>query len=212
MQPLSKGFYLGSILGGLGLGALLLIIGIVAASENAGAGLAFMCFGYLPMIYGSVVVCVLVYKLWAAIQDGRPRTTPGKAVGFLFIPFFNLYWGFQAYWGWTQDFNRHVAERNIPAPRMPEGLALTMCIFILATMIPFVGLVLVPVNLVLFVVFFNSAINGVNALAAARAAAPPAAPAAPGAVPSLTCRNCGQVVTPTAAFCPTCGHSLRGVP
>jgi hypothetical protein len=211
MQPLSKGFYLGSILGGLGLGGLLIIIGIVAASEDPGAGLAFMCFGCLPMIYGAVVVCVLIYKLWAAIQDGRPRTTPGKAVGFLFIPFYNFYWGFQAYWGWTQDFNRYVGERNIPAPRMPEGLALTICILILATMIPFVGSFIVPVHLVLYIVFFNSAINGVNALAAARAAAPAAAAAAPGAVPSLTCRNCGQVVTATAAFCPTCGQSLRSM-
>jgi len=40
----------------------------------------------------------VVYKAWEAIQNGHARTSPGKAVGFLFIPCFSLYWMFPAYW------------------------------------------------------------------------------------------------------------------
>jgi hypothetical protein len=56
------------------------------------------------MIGGGVIATLSVipfyttlYRAWKCLQPGGlARTTPGKAIGFLFIPFFNLYWIFQA--------------------------------------------------------------------------------------------------------------------
>lgn len=165
MQPISKGFYLGSIVLGLVGGLLLFGIGFaLIASEEEEAGTALMGLGYIPLLYGAVIACILVYKIWAAIQGPTARTTPGKAIGFMFIPFFNLYWQFQAFWGWTKDYNALVAQRGIAGPRAPEGLALAMCILTLCGIIPFVGMLLSLVNVILMFIFYNAAIDGANAV------------------------------------------------
>ena len=49
--------------------------------------------GLLALIYK----CILLYRLWSLVPPEEAATTPGKAVGFQFIPFFNLYWNFIAY-------------------------------------------------------------------------------------------------------------------
>jgi hypothetical protein len=165
MQPLSKGFYLGSILGGLIAAIVLFAIGSAVISGGEEAGGALMAIGYLPMIYSMVIVYVLIYKIWAAIQGPTARTTPGKAVGFMFIPIFNIYWLFQVIWGWAKDYNALIAQRGISGPQASEGLGLATCIIAL---IPCVS-VITPI---LMLIFFNAAIDGANAVMAAGAQAP----------------------------------------
>ena len=59
---------------------------------------------------GSTVLdFILLYYFWKMIQDGRASTTPGKAVGFLFIPFFNFYWVFRALYCLARDQNSFIA-------------------------------------------------------------------------------------------------------
>ena len=111
---LSKSFYVGSIVGGSLLGGIITGMGA--------------WFGYLLVVYSGVIGFVLLYKVWAAIQDGHARTTPGKAVGYLFIPFFQLYWVFQAYWGYAKDYNSYISRHDISTSRLPEGLFLAYCI------------------------------------------------------------------------------------
>ena len=77
---------------------------------------------------GAFCWLALIYKLWSAIEQGNVRTTPGKAVGFMFIPFFNLYWMFQVYWGWAVDYNNYCDERGINGPKMAPGLPMAYCI------------------------------------------------------------------------------------
>ena len=65
---------------------------------------------------------VLLYKIWAIIQIGPVRTTPGKAVGYLFIPYFNLYWIFRVFLGWSRDYNRVLSEYGLEEHRTSEVL------------------------------------------------------------------------------------------
>jgi hypothetical protein len=185
MQPLSKGFYLGSIIGGLAVGLVLIFgVAVVAGApgdtldhprdpDTASAMLGLMCVGLIPILYAAIVQLRLLYKLWAAIQDGNARTSPGLAVGLLFIPCWNVYWIFQAYWGWAVDYNRYVESHRISAPRVSEGLALTFCILqlvgVVGRVVPLVSGVVGLLNLVLLLVFLSSAIDGVNAIGAAPA-------------------------------------------
>jgi hypothetical protein len=81
-------------------------------------------------LYGAVVTFVLLYKAWDSIQDRFVRTTPGRAVGFLFIPLFNVYWVFEAVWGFAKDYNRLLQRRSLDLDPLPEGLFLAFCILV----------------------------------------------------------------------------------
>ncbi len=84
------------------------------------------------LLYG-ILSLVVLYKAWASIQDlPRVTTSPGKAVGFLFIPFFNIVWMFFAFYKWAVDYNRRKASvHGAGAPPASEALFLTHCILAL---------------------------------------------------------------------------------
>lgn len=65
----------------------------------------------LPVGASSILQFILIYKFWKVVQDGYARTTSGRAVGFLFIPLFNIYWFFHAYYGLAKDLNGYM-NRN----------------------------------------------------------------------------------------------------
>jgi len=119
----------------------------------------------IPMLYGGIVMAILLYKSWAAIQDGHARTTPGKAIGLLFVPFFNIYWAFQAIWGLAKDFNAYIQRNSIPAARLPEGLFLAYCILCFTTWIPVLGLVLLVVNFIIGLIIVSDLCDRINAVA-----------------------------------------------
>nr|MBN2277261.1 hypothetical protein [candidate division Zixibacteria bacterium] len=162
---ISKGLYIGSILGGAGASMLFSAIAFGFMSDyEEELAVPFWILAFLTMIYVAVMLFILVHRLWTAIQPGHPRTTPGKAVGFLFIPLFNLYWVFQAYYGWAKDYNRYVQTAGIQSPPVSENLGLTVSILAVAASIPYVGILPALVNLVFMGIFFSQAIDGANGL------------------------------------------------
>jgi hypothetical protein len=171
MKKVKKGFYVTGWLAGniafwilFPIGFALIIIGKKTDASLEAAGAILYSISLVPIIFATVVGMVLLYKMWAAIEGIGARTTPGKAVGFLFIPFFNFYWFFQAYWGWAQDYNKTVRERQINAPIVPEGLALTIAIFQILGCIPYLGILFGLANLILVTIFFAKGCDAVNAL------------------------------------------------
>jgi len=117
-----------------------------------------------PFIFTQIILSyVVIYKMWSSIQGGHAtRTTPGKAIGFLFIPFFNLYWLFQVWGGFPTDYNRYAEERSLPIPILSSGIYIAYPVLLL---IPFLGILLAP-----FVFIFVAAktCDAVNSLAAAK--------------------------------------------
>ncbi|MBN2164424.1 MAG: DUF4339 domain-containing protein [Pontiellaceae bacterium] len=111
--------------------------------QGIGYPLCLLFIGIIPLVAGAVLEYIMIYRLWTIIQDGKAQTSPGKAVGFLFIPFFNLYWAYVAYVGLAQDMNRFCENRNISGPRVSEGLALAYFILwiccSLLTLVPYIG-------------------------------------------------------------------------
>lgn len=95
--------------------------------------------GYAFLIWSGVLWLMFLYRAWKIIEPGSARTTPGQAVGMLFIPFYNLYWIFQAYHGWSQDYNRSAA-RGRSGIHAKEGLFQTFAILTLCSAVPYVGL------------------------------------------------------------------------
>jgi hypothetical protein len=61
----------------------------------------------------------VLHKCWMAIQDGNARTTPGKAIGLLFVPFYALFWASQAYPGFASDYNQLIQRRELRCRPQP---------------------------------------------------------------------------------------------
>ena len=160
MKKLSKGFFLGSVAVWLGLAVILLIVGNFIHSD------ILIILSYVLMLFVAGVMMTLFYKMWASIQDGYARTSPGKAIGFLFIPFFNIYWAFQAICFFSKDYNSFVDRHSVDAPRLPEGLFLAFTILIFTTWIPVIGLLLLFVNYFIGLAMVLKICDGVNALPA----------------------------------------------
>jgi hypothetical protein len=118
------------ILGLVGSGILALLFTILAVDPKTTEMAAAVP---IPILIALIVHLVFVYKFWNSIQDGHPRMTPGKAIGFLFIPFFNIYWLFQVYPGFATDYNRYIQEKGIQARPLSQGLLTAMAIFILVS-------------------------------------------------------------------------------
>ncbi|MFO1464297.1 MAG: hypothetical protein U1F66_11020 [bacterium] len=116
------------ILGLVGSGILALVFTILAMDPKTTEMAAAVP---IPILIALITHLAFVYKFWNSIQDGHPRMTPGKAIGFLFIPFFNIYWLFQVYPGFATDYNRYIQEKGIQVRPLSQGLLTTMAIFIL---------------------------------------------------------------------------------
>jgi hypothetical protein len=175
---LNKLWLLTIILNSIGLG--LIVLGSVmtagANSDVAITGGGFAVVGMLVFVFAVVFECILLHKLWCPIQDGQARTTPGKAVGFMFIPFFNLYWSFQAFWGLSKDMNAYAAQRGVAAPQINEALGLAICILLcvqtalgfFAALVTVVTHALSIVALVLNIVFWKQVVNAASAIVIAK--------------------------------------------
>lgn len=101
-----------------------------------------------------LVPCCLLFRLfawtylfraWKALQLESVRTTPAKAIGFLFIPIFNLYWALVAYVDLAKDWNRvvrtypnlaHAPQLSPPRAFLAALLAgVTMTVLIIALLL-----------------------------------------------------------------------------
>lgn len=98
------------------------------------------------MIISMVYQCMLLYNLWKIIPPSIARTTPGKAVGFLFIPFFNWYWIFIAYYMLVKQLNTVSTQKGLPPMLSPE-LALIGCILFIIPQLNFIGGILLIILL-----------------------------------------------------------------
>ena len=82
-------------------------------------------------IIGTYFELRILHKLWSLIPAHKARTTPGKAVGFLLIPLFHLYWVFIAIHSLARVLNAETCRKSVS-----EGTSIICCIL-------FIGLYLV---------------------------------------------------------------------
>ncbi len=78
----------------------------------------------LLMLGIMVPVCVFIYRVWKSIPREFARTTPGKAVGLLYIPFFWLYWQFVALRGAAYDLDKTLTSYSQSGKSVGEEPAL----------------------------------------------------------------------------------------
>lgn len=111
-------------------------------STNVFAGVC----AFLSVI-GTLILC---YRCWNVIQDEDPKTTPGKAAGFMLIPVFNIYWLFVAFYGLSTDLNKYITKRGLNVKPCSNVLVLFSCLTNLITIV--LAFVFHPIILVNFFV------------------------------------------------------------
>ena len=130
MRDFSTLLYLVSIVGAWALSLLIPFVVMFCPTGTAGA-IILVWIWTVSIAYSIIVTCMLWYEAWMSIQDGYAGTTPGRAVGFLFIPLFNLYWIFQLIWGFSRDYNRYIRRHNIKSDQLSERLFLRVSVYAL---------------------------------------------------------------------------------
>ncbi len=169
-QTISKGFYRNSICGGLWFALLTTgfsLLGLFASSSRDDVQVfsAMLFVGVISLIFSTVMLLSFVSRMWASLPYGSRRTSPAAAVCLLFLPLFNLYWCFQVYAGWCEDFNNMAKSEGLELPRMPEDRAFTLCFFMILSCLPYIGIPFLFVNLFVLAGFISKASDGINALA-----------------------------------------------
>jgi len=72
-------------------------------------------------LVGLLLLLVFTNQLWSKLQDGKTKISPGKAVGYFFIPIVGIAWAWRA-WAWyADDLNKFLA-RHAMAPRASKKI------------------------------------------------------------------------------------------
>jgi hypothetical protein len=149
------GIYLVSLVLLIGAIVISAVIGMLTSDQILGPGglggaIAALVLGYLQfLVVHTVLTLVLLFNLWKRLEDGVTPVTAGKAVGFLFIPFFNIYWFFRVWGGYPTEYNKFLERNRLSAPPIGSG------IFIGFTVTVVLGaVILVPILLLPFVTVF----------------------------------------------------------
>ena len=178
---MNKGLYLGFYIGSFILGVLATVLGLMVSlavnllinyeilSHEAASSPAFnlilglFAFGLIQyFIVLTIYPFVLLAKMWGSIQDGVTTVTPGKAIGFLFIPFFNIYWIFKVWGGYASEYNAYAARHNLNVERLDNGIFLTYSIFVLLAGILYVPVIVLPFLLVPLIARTCDAVNSLK--------------------------------------------------
>jgi hypothetical protein len=113
---------------------------------------------------GAITFYLFIYRIWDSIKDGQTtRTTPGFAVGGLFIPFYNFYWIFQVLPGFAADFNNYKTQLRINTLPLSSTLLMTVCILTLASVVPALGILCAVINGFILLPMISQVLNAVNA-------------------------------------------------
>ena len=144
------------------------LLGVSFAHEESGRIVPWLVFivGMLVLLAAQVQFAVLLYRVWRYViaeshRLGLPLAieTPGKAIGFLFVPFYNLYWIFVALGSLPRECNAVAAAQNRPG-RLSRGLGISISILVLLGAIPYVGIPIALLNLLgLYPLFITRAVQ-----------------------------------------------------
>lgn len=105
-KKINPHLYTVSLWGGLAA----LIMAAVWADDSEMLSAAMTALGLCSLFFAYVYSLKCLHRCWAILQPFNARTTPNRAVGYLFIPLFNLYWAFVALRGLAFDANEFSSQ------------------------------------------------------------------------------------------------------
>ncbi|MDD3155407.1 MAG: hypothetical protein PHS41_11115 [Victivallaceae bacterium] len=126
-------------------GTFLTLAVINGASSLVWLAIWFGLFlGTLFLAASSVFWGMALYRMWMIVPPVFARTTPGVAVGLFFVPFFNLYWVYRAFYGLASDLEAEAERENLPVKLSSKVFALIASVgfdlWMLGVGLPFAGI------------------------------------------------------------------------
>jgi len=106
---------------------------------------------------------IIVRRGWASIDGGSIGMNPGKAQGFLWIPFFNFYWVFPSLVSLASQTNAKADAEQNPAGRITRGFGLVIAILFSVTTLTAMASSQLPLfawlNLVVYATYIGFAVT-----------------------------------------------------
>ena len=103
------------------------LIGFIGGAFNV-VFFPLLFFFSLPADVAWIVLqSIFLFQLWKLVQVsdlGIKRPTPGKAIGFWFIPFFGLYWMFILWRNLALHLNHLTTHNKVPVELVVVGCGL----------------------------------------------------------------------------------------
>lgn len=104
----------------------------------------------------------LHYQCWEAVSESHRSTTPGKAAGFLLIPFFNFYWAFIT-WPKLMD---NLNAAGVQLPNGIRGLSVAYAVIFVCSLtiglVPGLDVLFSTAGLVLFILLYKGIVGAIN--------------------------------------------------
>lgn len=136
---------------------VIIAIDIADAAKSPEAVIVIFLITLPITVVATVLSCIVHYKCWKAVPKEIARTTPGKAVGFLFIPFFNFYWAFVSCMGLAEDLNKAKGGKNY------RNLGIVIAILFICswtlTWMPFVSTLIEIPSFILWVIYTKGVVG-----------------------------------------------------
>ncbi len=123
-------------------GILALVLTLDAGSrisDDEAMGIGISCgLWFLTGLPAIIIFFVWLHRAWSAVPPIDRGTSPGKAVGYMFIPFFNIYWAFRAIPGLSASTRRAQQALDPQSPRSAAyGFGITAAV---VAAIPYVNM------------------------------------------------------------------------
>ncbi len=147
-------------------------------------GFSFFYLNALALSAASVAWAVVHHACWKALPERYRGTTPGKAVGLLFVPVFNFYWAFvslgklaSGFEAWGRDHPerpiRHARELAIGKAAAFVASWTAGWVFTGAHYLGGFGIIgiVVIIDVVLFALFYRAVVHNANEVIAEEAVA-----------------------------------------
>ncbi|MFT5905560.1 MAG: hypothetical protein ACI9E1_001158 [Cryomorphaceae bacterium] len=123
------------ILGAMVAGTFTQDLEASATGSTLTIGLSLLGLGAASISISGILTYIYLYRAWKCLQPGGATVSPGAAIGFLFIPLFNIYWLFKAVGGLPKQWNTITSSY----PNTKNAPKLTMAAFICMLLIPVIG-------------------------------------------------------------------------
>lgn len=143
------------------------LIGYEVAIYDVGVekAIIILLIGLPVMILGVIFLSLLQHKCWNSLPAEFRATTPGKAVGFMFIPFFNFYWAFVS-WPKLSEGLTNWQKSSGENPTDTKGLGITFAVLFVCHstigMIPVLGILIRIAMVVIFILYYRKLVSGIN--------------------------------------------------
>lgn len=133
----------------------------------------FAGIGLVALIPAIIFGSILHYQCWHALPIEYRATSPGKAVGYLFIPFYNLYWAFISWVKLADGYEVWQRESKATMKYTMRGLGITQAIlfclpFLLLPVLPlylqypFISIAMGIASLTVFGLFYFNVVAAAN--------------------------------------------------